>query len=82
MTTFFLQEEREKEENRLQEIMEENNRKILEAQRKLVRVMCSFSSPQVANTAYKEDFKAVHVAIATEYQISLISESSDMVVVF
>lgn len=79
MTTyFFLQEEREKEENRLQEIMEENNRKILEAQRKLVRVMCSSSSPQVANTALKED---VHVAIATEYQISLISESSDMVVV-
>jgi len=31
------QEEREKEELRLQEIMEENNRKILEAQRKLVR---------------------------------------------
>ena len=33
----FVQEEREKEENRLAEIMEENNRKILDAQRKLVR---------------------------------------------
>ena len=32
----FLQEEREQEERRLQEIMEENNKKILEAQRKLV----------------------------------------------
>ena len=33
----YLQEEHEKEEKRLQEIMEENNRKIAEAQQKLVR---------------------------------------------
>ena len=33
--TLFFQEEREVEEKRLQEIMEENNKKILEAQRKL-----------------------------------------------
>ena len=33
---FGLQEEREMEEKRLQQIMEENNKKILEAQRKLV----------------------------------------------
>lgn len=33
-----LQEEREKEEQRLQEILEENNSKILQAQRKLVRL--------------------------------------------
>lgn len=33
----FLQEEHEKEEKRLQEIMEENNQKIAEAQQKLVR---------------------------------------------
>ena len=31
-----MQEEREREEKRLAEIMEENNHKILEAQRKLV----------------------------------------------
>ena len=32
-----VQDERENEEKRLAEIMEENNRKILDAQRKLVR---------------------------------------------
>lgn len=32
----FIQEEHEKEEKRLQEIMEENNKKIAEAQQKLV----------------------------------------------
>ena len=35
-THTHTQEEREAEEKRLQEIMEENNKKILEAQRKLV----------------------------------------------
>ena len=34
-----LQAEREQEEKRLQEIMEENNKKILEAQRKLVSTL-------------------------------------------
>jgi hypothetical protein len=37
LTLSFLQEEHEKEEKRLQEIMEENNRKIAQAQQKLVR---------------------------------------------
>ena len=38
----FFQEEHEKEEKRLQEIMEENNRKIAEAQQKLVSFWNSF----------------------------------------
>ena len=37
----FLQEEQEKEQRRLEEILAENNHKILEAQRKLVRVCLS-----------------------------------------